>query len=332
LGVQAARRTPVLWQVVPSAWERRDLYGAYTASAMREERHVDCSPHVVLTAAHCGGPGLRRYSVQFLHIDEDAPGPDPQLQNWSEQYFADSFPWQRFVNETGIQDNDFTLWWVENGSDGLAPGVKYGYLGLSTEAVNVGFKAYSFWQNPYQDPGNGISINATIYHSPGRATALGNGVSTPQHFTHYSVEAAPGGSGSSVIGAESHLIVGVDALASAPVGPRTAADTNFVIGMHDGDGNSVFDPVEYDLLMTAHPQPFRLLRFDTPLQHAQWRSGTNGQITLAEPVGSGGVIWLGHVGGARIGPLAYRACWNSPWNVPVPNNSDSCLLPRSGFF
>jgi hypothetical protein len=297
------------------------------------------SPHIFLSAAHCGGPGLSDKTIRFFHTDEDAAGPDPQFQTKSEIYYAKSFQWQGFVNANGIQDADFMLWWVENGSDGLPPGIKYGYLELSTGTVSVGDHAYSFWWNPYPwPPANPTTSFDTLYHSVGQATMLGTGSNgAPLHFTDYSIATMGGASGSSLLRTGDHTIIGTTAIGNAEF--RRAADSSHILSLHDGDMNVVLDAVEYDLLMTGFANDFQTLQFNTPLQRAQWRPqiGTNGQVTLARPVlqgvppGSRPVTWAGHVGGARLGPAWYRACWNSPWNQPQQGNSNPCP-PRSGYF
>ncbi len=50
------------------------------------------SPHILITAAHCGG--LPTSTVRFFRTDEDAPRPHPQYQGYSEPYYAHVFPWQ----------------------------------------------------------------------------------------------------------------------------------------------------------------------------------------------------------------------------------------------
>jgi hypothetical protein len=305
------------------------------------------SPHILLTAAHCGGPGFNTANVRFFFIDEDAPGPGPQHQALSQPFRAHSFPWQSFVEVTDgnysrprVQDSDFMLWWLEDGAGGLPPGIIYGYLELGASETTVGNQVYNFWQNPYiwVDPNNTNRVIHfdTIYHSVGEATALGGtpSSSTPLHFTDYNISISPGGSGSPFIDNSSHAILGVSA-----TGGGRAADASYVLSLHDGDMNDVLDAVEYDLLITEQPRDFRLLSFDTPLQREQWRPalGTNGQVTLARPVlqgiatGSQPSEWVGHVGGARLGPSWYRACWNSPWNRPQAGNTDPCP-PFNGFY
>jgi hypothetical protein len=297
------------------------------------------SPHVFLSAAHCGGPGPSDKTIQFFHTDEDAGGPDPRFQTKSEIYYARSFHWQGFVNHNGIQDADFMLWWVENGSDGLPPGIKYGHLELTTGDVSVGDEAYSFWWNPFPwPPGEPVTSFDTLYHSIGRATMLGTGSNgAPLHFTDYDIGTVGGASGSSIIKAAENAIIGTTAIGNASF--RRAADSKYTLSLHDGEMNAVLNAVEYDLLMTGQPADFQLLHFGTPLQREQWRAaiGTNGQVTLARPVlqgvpaGSRPSTWAGHVGGARVGPSWYRACWNSPWNQPQDGNPNPCP-PRTGFF
>lgn len=295
------------------------------------------SPHIMLSAAHCGGPGFNEKTVQFFYMDEDATTVNSQVQAKSETYYGRSFPWQGFVSAQGIQDADFMLWWLEDGADGLPPGIKYGYLELDTGVVNVGDAGYSFWWNPYQWDNNSNNRFDTLYHSVGTATALGPGSGGPLHFTDFNIAAIPGASGSSVIRANGHTIVGTTAIGGGSW--RRTGDTSYVLALHDGDRNAILDAVEYDLLMTGETQDFQLLKFNTPLQRAQWRVAlaTNSQVTFAKPVlqgvplGNQPSTWAGHVGGARVGPSWYRACWNSTWNQPQQNNPNPCP-PRNGFY
>ena len=50
------------------------------------------SPHIFMTAAHCGGPDHAFREVFFFRIDEDT-GPIPGNQVQSGPYRARSFPW-----------------------------------------------------------------------------------------------------------------------------------------------------------------------------------------------------------------------------------------------
>lgn len=61
------------------------------------------SPHIMVSAAHCGGPGPGEKTVQFFYMDEDATTVTSQVQAKSENYYARSFPWQVFGNANGIQ-------------------------------------------------------------------------------------------------------------------------------------------------------------------------------------------------------------------------------------
>jgi hypothetical protein len=111
-----------------------------------------------------------------------------------------------------VQIGDTMLWWIAEGSDGIPPGIKYGYLELSTERVNVGDQAYSFWQNPVDQ----FDLGTTLLHSFGAATVVGSvpGDAPPKFFTSYDIFAVPGASGSSVIGTgkHRHQIIGVTAV------------------------------------------------------------------------------------------------------------------------
>ncbi|MDP8909191.1 MAG: hypothetical protein M3N47_08780 [Chloroflexota bacterium] len=118
------------------------------------------SPHIFLTAAHCGGPGWTG-EISFYRINQFASPPDDRAQRLSPSYRAKVFPWQDFA---GLPSpGDTVLWWVPDGSDGIPPGIKYGYLELSERPAPVGTEAYSFWQNP------AIRLNTTLLYSEGVA-------------------------------------------------------------------------------------------------------------------------------------------------------------------
>src|SRR5262249_3332946 len=148
------------------------------------------SPHIFMTAAHCSLP---ESTVRFFRIDLSSPNPGNSAQAYSETYAARSFPWQIFTNAGGTQYGDIQLWWVENGSDGIAPGIKYGHLELSTQAVGVGDAAYCFWVNSVNNF-NGSYLSDTLLYSSGSVTALGPGSGGPPNFSDYNMYAAPGSS------------------------------------------------------------------------------------------------------------------------------------------
>ena len=111
------------------------------------------------------------------------------------------------------------LWWLEDGSDGLPPGIKYGYLELDMGVVAVDDLAYSFWWNPYPWPLPNNQNNSfdTVYHSTGHATQLGTGINgAPLHFTDYKLTTMLGASGSSIVKAGEHTIIGVTAIGQPP--------------------------------------------------------------------------------------------------------------------
>ena len=151
---------------------------------------VMISPHIFMTAAHCGGPDHAVRTVSFYRIDEDA-SPSAQSQV-VETYRARSFPWQAFYNP----DGDMMLWWLEEGTDGIAPGIKYGYMEISPERVSVGDDAYSIWKNP------SANLPSTLLYSQATATAVGSvpGGNPPLYFTSYDMFTEGGASGSPVIG------------------------------------------------------------------------------------------------------------------------------------
>lgn len=266
------------------------------------------SPHIFMTAAHCGGPDIWTRNVRFFRIDEDKT-PSPSNQRESEPYIAHAFPWQSFIDKTGPQIGDIMLWWLEDGSDGIPPGIKYGYVGLSPQNVNVGDQAYSFWVNPVHE----FQLGSTLLHSFGSASIVGTpGAAPPEFFTMYDIFAVPGASGSSVIGADrnKHQVVGVTAIADTS--SRTAADTSSFLAAFDSDNNEVLDVIEYDLMLTASPRSFYNLRFDTPLQRAQWHSTYDDSPSSLTSLSDG---WAFHVGGKLIGPYPYLSFGDSPFRT-----------------
>lgn len=257
------------------------------------------SPHIFMTAAHCGGPEWTGF-VRFFHIDEDAASPGNAAQGNSELYYATAFPWQEFTGNNG-QHSDIVLYWVEDGEGGVPPGVKYGYLELSTDAPKEEDRAYSYWVNSVSNF-NGQNLNDTLLHSSGTVT----GVQSPlANFSTYgNMYAAFGASGSAIISAKDHKVIGVTSgciPCDAPRGifegvGRTAADTIYLLNMNDADRNNVLDAIEYDFLYTRAPRSFYRLLFNSPLHQALWRLGGNqGAGTTANDQG----IWGKVVGNSR---------------------------------
>ena len=257
------------------------------------------SPHIYLSAAHCGGPLI---DVRFYHIDEDAPGPAAQYQQKSQVYRGRPLPWQSFIHPTGTQKGDSQLFWLEDGSDGVPPGIKYGYIELSPTASALGEQLYSFWFNP-QD-----GLADTVLYSDGSVTRLGTQPigDPPLYFAHSDLFTLGGASGSSVLRASDQRIMGVTATGGGNL--RTTADMAHLLTGYDGEVDQVLDVVEYDLMLTSTRLNFQRLRFDTPVQRAQWRT-----IDISGSVGNGPSLNDALVGGSMIGPAAYRAYWNSPW-------------------
>lgn len=232
------------------------------------------SPHIFMTAAHCSGPGWTGI-VRFFRLNEHAATP---TQDMSEAYPAQTFPWQSFTSATGGGDTE--LWLLENGSDGVAPGIKYGYLDLSPGTASVGDRAYSFWVNPGSYAG--VNLPVTLLYSEGAVTSRYDG-GWRGPSTDLSIFAAPGASGSPVLRFGDYQVMGVTS--AAPTGggtPRTVADTRHLLDLYDADHNNVLDAIEYDLFFTRSPQDFYLLQFDTATQRAQWvtvpAAGANAHI------------------------------------------------------
>jgi hypothetical protein len=184
----------------------------------------------------------------------------------------------------------------------VPPGIKYGFIELSASAGSLGEPLYSFWFNP-QD-----GLADTVLYSDGSVTTLGSQPigDPPLYFTRSDLFTQAGASGSSVLRAGDQRIMGVTATGGG--NQRTSADMAHLLSGFDGDVDQVLDVIEYDLLLTGARPQFQRLRFDTPLQRAQWRP-----VDISGSVGNGPNLSAGLVGGGMIGPAAYRAYWNSPW-------------------
>lgn len=247
------------------------------------------SPHLFMTAAHCGGPG-HIGTVQFLHIDEDSSSPGPGAQTWSAEYPARTLPWQSFGASTG--GGDTVLWWLSDGADGIAPGVKYGSVELSDVEATVGDEAYSFWVNPVENF-RGQRLASTVLHSSG--SAIRREVSDWRGpTTEYNLYGAPGASGSAVFGGakHGHRVIGVTSCAPVPEGPsRCTSDTTHFLRQHDAERNGVLDAIEYDWVMTEPRMAFRFLSFDTVTSRAHWLSVPNGGGSINTESG----LWAGKV-------------------------------------
>ena len=263
------------------------------------------SPHLFLTAAHCGGPGWTG-TVRFFHIDEDARTPGAAAQALSAPYRATSFPWQSWESpEAG--GGDTTLWWLEDGADGVPPGITYGRLEISGRAVAEKDAVYSFWVNPVDDFG-GAALGNTLLFSAG--TAGGDFTNWYGPAVSYGLYTAGGASGSSILGRgeHEHRIVGVTSGGGGPGGAegpgRNASRTRDFRRRFDADRNGVLDAIEYDWLITRAPRDFLRLRFDTAQDRALWQgvpaeaSGQN-RATGAETRDPG--FWVGRVTGGTSG-------------------------------
>lgn len=256
------------------------------------------SPHIYMTAAHCGGEFI---DVQFFHINEDVAAPSSQHQQRSERYRGRPLPWQSFISHAGKQDGDTRFWWLEDGSDGIPPGYKYGYVDLNTDKVKLGDEAYSFWVNPVPN------VGSSILYSWGDAFRLGPiGTDPPRYFSDYHIVSALGASGSTVINASNHQGIGTTAILLG--NGRRAADTHHVLEIYDADKNDVLDAIEYDLLLTSKYKNFHFFDFQTPMKRSEWLvRGDRAQIH------EGPGVNVAHIGAKHIGPSFYRAHWNSPW-------------------
>lgn len=260
------------------------------------------SPHLYLTAAHCGGDTI---NVRFYHIDEDAPGPANQYQQLSQIYRGRVLPWQHFIHPTGYQDGDGRLFWLEDGNDGVPPGVKYGYIELSSASTAIDDAVYSFWTNPEAGLATTLLYNDGVVINKG-AEIIGD---PPVNFTDSNFGARPGASGSSLLGGRGQQVIGVTVGGNGSF--RRTADTRYLLDVHDADSDGALDAIEYDLLLDRSLQNFNHWHFQTPLQRTQW--GTLGIGGENDGAFAGG---MGIIGGSVLGPIAYRATWNGLWMDP----------------
>lgn len=233
------------------------------------------SPHIFLTASHCGGPGWTG-GVSFYRINQFAEPADDRSQQLSQPYPARAFPWQDSGIGGNPQRGDTVLWWVPDGPDGIPPGIKYGYLELSELPVSVGARSYSFWQNP------AIRLDTTLLYSEGVATAKLEDPNWLGKYTQFTTWTAGGASGSANLVAEAghgHRVVGVTQGGPSSGGPsRNVPDAEQLVREYDSDRNAVIDAIDYDWLMTRVQQDFHYFLFTTPFELSRW---------MAVPGGSG---------------------------------------------
>lgn len=232
------------------------------------------SPHIFMTAAHCGG-SIRTGVVRFFRIDEDSSNPGDTAQTFSQFYYAQAFQWESFSQFSAGGGGDTRLWWVSDGSDGMPPGIKYGHVELSPQMVKEADPAYSFWVNPVENF-RGARLDQTILYSQGAVTKASypdpDGWRGPT--TDYDIYGAPGASGSSIIGSGrlGYEVIGVTSCTPRPEGAyRCAADIQHLLKTYDTDRNEALDALEYDVTSRTFARTFTLLQLETPLQRSQWR-------------------------------------------------------------
>ena len=269
-------RTMTMWEfheggVAPSKTDRMQNSFAIGLIDQGLCSGVMLSPHIFMTAAHCGGPA-HTSNVRFFRIDEDSATPGDLAQRQSQPYQARTFPWTVFNSATG--GGDVQLWWLDNGSDGVPPGIKYGYLDIDPVAVMIGDEAYSFWVNPV-DNFRGNKVSSTILYSPGKALDhfIHPGFDGP--MTNYDIENRGGASGSPVFAQRNNQIIGITSCGNDDV--RCATDADHFLNLFDascntfGSRNWVIDAIEYDWMMTRPIRDFRTIGFDTPFKRSEWR-------------------------------------------------------------
>jgi hypothetical protein len=233
------------------------------------------SPHIFMTASHCGGPGWTG-GVQFYHLDHFDRPADDDSQHISAAYPARTFPWQDSGIGSSTRHGDTCLWWLPDGPDGVAPGLRYGYVEISPSPVSVGTRAYSFWSNP------AIRLDDTLLYSEGPATAVHpSGGDWRGAWTDYAMYTIPGASGSANLAADhGNMVVGVTQGGPGSGGvERSVVNADAFVSRFDADGNAVVDPVDYDWLFTEPRQPFYLMTFSTPFELSRWVAQGGGSAT-----------------------------------------------------
>jgi hypothetical protein len=266
------------------------------------------SPHIFLTASHCGGPGWTG-GVQFYRIDPFALPPDHRSQQITAPYAARTFPWQ----DSGLGGDarlhgDTVLWWLEDGEDGVPPGIKYGYQEISELDVEIGTIAYSFWSNP------AIRLDKTLLYSSGAADSRQiEDTGVFGRYTHYLMWTAPGASGSTNLVADGdhrNRVVGVTQGGGGL--SRSVPDAAKFLSEYDADHNRVIDAIDYDWLMTAPIQRFYLFFFDSPFRLSRWVAVPNGSGTSpGDPIESlGGFPAMTGTAATATQPAKTDGYWN----------------------
>jgi hypothetical protein len=93
---------------VRTVWEFMSEYGGSDKAYRLQDsfrvgmigRHCSgtmISPHIYMTAAHCGGTGWTN-TVQFIRIDEDSPSPGAAAMPYSDPHRAKTFPPGQWLN------------------------------------------------------------------------------------------------------------------------------------------------------------------------------------------------------------------------------------------
>jgi hypothetical protein len=240
------------------------------------------SPHIFMTASHCGGPGFTG-TANFFSFNPDGPQDDAG-QVISAPSPATTFPWQDSAISGLGHVGDTMLWWLGDDPDGVPPGIRHGYLELSAETVRVGTEGYSFFQN------SALRMDHTLLYSDGPAVDVDD--ANPDtgfgDYTDWSIWSTPGVSGSSTIApALNHAAVGVT---QGEVGGndvmRGAVDTRAFLARHSADTGGILDAVDYDWLATRPSLPFYFETWQTPLELARWVAVPGGSATRAGVYGA----------------------------------------------
>lgn len=227
------------------------------------------SPHLFMTASHVGGPGSSG-TVRFFHLDQMSPHPDLESQRSSHAYTARALSWQDSgISQVPGQLGDTVLYRLDDddGPDPIAPGVRHGYVDLSTASAALGQDVYTFWTNPAS------RFPPTLLYGRSRVDHVfdergGGDLWRGRSFTAplYTI----GGSSGSATLSPQHgdRVVGVTQ--GGHPGTRVWVESAEFVEDHDSSGNGIVDAVEYDWAFTAVKQPVHVFTFNTSNERMRW--------------------------------------------------------------
>ena len=241
------------------------------------------SPHLFMTASHCGGPGSVA-TVQFFHTDHIGDPNNEAAQQLSASYTARALPWQHSGISSNVpgQRGDTVLLWLDDGPDGVPPGIRYGYQELTRADVHEGEPGYSFYRNP------AFRRDDVLLYSQGLATHVHDDQGPFQgpsvEYSMWSVGGISGSTNLAGAGSGAHGVVGVTQGGSGM--QRTVPKATAFLRDYDADNNAVPDAVDYDWLITRPMLPLRHLSFEAPLSLSHWVAVPHGSAANSRAMGS----------------------------------------------